>query len=612
MNHSTERGLSRTYVPTAPGEARTPSWSIDIAVAMGLAVAILAFHALTGFKVLEDSGGDNDSLLRLVQIRALLDGQGWFDLQQYRMGLEGGFPLHWSRLIDLPIAVLILTGGAFGLSESAAEAFALTAWPTLLFVAALFLIVDTVRRMGNGAAVLPALVIGTAALLFTGEFEPGAIDHHNAQLVLVLAMLNRLVAGSGFGNGLAAGVLAALSIAVGMETAPYVAVAGSGVALALIFGGRSVPQLAAGFGLAFFGATAMAFLALVAPSSWTSASCDALSSFQFAVAALGGLGLSAAALVTRASTPIWRATAVALVGALTGILVLTAFPQCLESPFGDLDPRMRSLWLDHVIEAQSFFALLAARPSMVLGYYVTPILGLALLILMIGRRGLSGGAMLLAAMLATSLAVSMWQVRGSTFSIPLATIALAMWLGGLRANVSRGGSRLAPLVLAGGWLVSTNVVWALAGAVLATMTSAQASEESSSGCYARSDYADLAALSQGTVLAVSNLGASIVVHTEHRALAGPYHRNQAGNLATLDALMAEPDAAQGLILANGIDYVAVCPGNAETAFLTRRAPEGLLAELVAGKTPDWLVPAVSSDPTRPLMVYAIRIPNQSR
>ena len=43
-------------------------------------------------------------------IRALLDGQGWFDLRNYRLNPPGGFDIHWSRLVDLPIAGLILLG----------------------------------------------------------------------------------------------------------------------------------------------------------------------------------------------------------------------------------------------------------------------------------------------------------------------------------------------------------------------------------------------------------------------------------------------------------------------------------------------------------------------
>ena len=39
---------------------------------------------------------------------------------------------------------------------------------------------------------------------------------------------------------------------------------------------------------------------------------------------------------------------------------------------------------------------------------------------------------------------------------------------------------------------------------------------------------------------------------------------------------------------NSIGLVAFCRGNTETAFLAKRAPEGLLAALLAGKTPDWM------------------------
>ena len=52
-------------------------------------------------------GRDNDDVMRLVQVRDLLAGQSWFDLTQARLGLEGGTLMHWSRLIDLPIAALI-------------------------------------------------------------------------------------------------------------------------------------------------------------------------------------------------------------------------------------------------------------------------------------------------------------------------------------------------------------------------------------------------------------------------------------------------------------------------------------------------------------------------
>src|SRR5690606_33645136 len=50
---------------------------------------------------------DPDDMLRLVQVRDLLAGQGWFDLHQYRIDGPTGTLMHWSRLVDIPLALAI-------------------------------------------------------------------------------------------------------------------------------------------------------------------------------------------------------------------------------------------------------------------------------------------------------------------------------------------------------------------------------------------------------------------------------------------------------------------------------------------------------------------------
>ena len=64
-----------------------------MALALGAGPSSLCLMArrCAGFPTLADSGGDNDSLMRLVEVRDLVAGQGWFDLHQYRMGGDGGF-----------------------------------------------------------------------------------------------------------------------------------------------------------------------------------------------------------------------------------------------------------------------------------------------------------------------------------------------------------------------------------------------------------------------------------------------------------------------------------------------------------------------------------------
>ena len=54
------------------------------------------------------SGWDPDDQLRLVQLRDFLGGQSWWDSSQYRLNAPDGAPMHWSRLIELPLAAIIL------------------------------------------------------------------------------------------------------------------------------------------------------------------------------------------------------------------------------------------------------------------------------------------------------------------------------------------------------------------------------------------------------------------------------------------------------------------------------------------------------------------------
>jgi hypothetical protein len=97
------------------------------------------------------------------------------------------------------------------------------------------------------------------------------------------------------------------------------------------------------------------------------------------------------------------------------------------------------------------------------------------------------------------------------------------------------------------------------------------------------------------VLAISNLGASMLRYSPHSVLAGPYHRNIDGNLAALNAFMGQPDAARRIMRDSGVSLVAFCPGNAETGFLSGRSPDGLLSLLLAGAAPAWMQPVPESE-----------------
>ena len=123
-------------------------------------------------------------------------------------------------------------------------------------------------------------------------------------------------------------------------------------------------------------------------------------------------------------------------------------------------------------------------------------------------------------------------------------------------------------------------------------------------CQRPADYTPLASLPRGRVLAFINSGPFILMQTDDAVFAGPYHRNQAGNLAMLDMFLAPPPEAEKLMVEHDVAYVAFCPGAPERYAYSEHAPHGLAAALGKNEVPTFLqrVPLTGTD----LAVYRVR------
>ncbi|MGX5843903.1 GtrA family protein [Mesorhizobium sp. ArgA1] len=593
-----------------PIKAR-PSWRNDLALALIAALLSVVVSACTGFRELTNAGGDNDSLLRLVEVRDLLAGQGWFDLHQYRMGLEGGFVMHWSRLVDAPLAAIVLAAHALTGSMAMAEAIAQVLWPALLFFLAVFFTARAARGFAGPGAVLPAIVVGGAALHFIGIFSPGALDHHNVQLTLTMASLSLLLeAPARRWAALFSGLCAALTLAVGMETVPYVATIGVCISLLFVVDPGGEAGIARDFGLGFAGVSALVFVTTIPPSAWRQAQCDAFSTVQFVVAAIAGLGLAAITSFKASSgTVSRRLISLGLLALGLGGVVVALFPQCLAAPYANVDPRFKEFLLDHIDEAQSMFNLMVNEPASVAARYATPLVALVLMALRL-RGSWRRQDSLVGALLVAAFIVSAWQVRGSTFSIAFAVIPLSAWIATWRERARITPSRSVSLRMAAAWLVSVNVVWTAAAAATsaaleAKVTAAAKDADADAPCERKASFDALSRLPDTTVLAISNLGSPILAYSGHRAFSGPYHRNIAGYLLALDAFLGSADQAKTIVAEHDVGLVALCRGSAETKMLTAKAPQGFLAGLVRDSVPDWLEP-IAETRGNPVELYRVR------
>ncbi|RWG81255.1 MAG: GtrA family protein [Mesorhizobium sp.] len=585
-------------------------WKHDLLLALCATLLVLAINAISGFPTIADLGADNDSMLRLVEVRDLLAGQGWFDLHQYRMGLTGGFVMHWSRLVDVPIALIILAFHALGASKAAAERAAQIIWPLFLYGLTILVILRASRRFAGTEVAMPSLVLATAALFFLGIFNPGTLDHHNVQLLLTVASLWLLMEApfwrpAAFLSGLCAG----LTLAVGMETAPYVAALGACAAVLFILDEKE-HLTARGFGTGFAAVAIAVFVATIRPADWGAAQCDAFSAFQFVIAALSGFGLAAIAGLSGQSTARTRFVSMSVLALAVAAVAIVFFPQCLASPYAGMDERVRTYWLNDVVEAQPFLSVAVNQPKLMAARYVTPFIAILLIGLQLRSRRLRREEGLAAVLLIVAFVVSLWQVRGSTFSIALAVLPLSAWIARIRLQASAAHSWRVSTRIAAAWLVSLNATWA--GVAVAAQSVVQkapgqinSDADHALTCGKAGDFSALAAMPATTVLASSNLGSAIVMFTGHRTLAGPYHRNVGGNLAMLDAFMGTPDAARAIVERQHVGLVAICRGNSEEMSLAAEAPTGLAARLLKADAPDWLE-LDSATANKPVEIYRVR------
>jgi hypothetical protein len=545
------------------------------------------------------AGYSTDDAMRLVEVRDFLAGQSWFDLTQYRLNPPEGMWTHWSRLIDLPLAALIGAGGILA-PPTLAERIAAIVWPAGLLLLYLAGVVALARGLAGDAAARLALIFAALTAPVLQHFRPGAFDHHNAQLVLLvwsLALATRAPAPGAPSRAAAlAGAMCALSLAIGVEMVPAIAALAAVIALRWIVHGDAVRQTTAAFALSFAAATLALFAATVPPARYGIAACDALSIVYVLAAGIGGIGLGGLAVASGLSTVRQRLGTAAALGALVVATLVLGFPACLGDPYGHMDPRLSALWLANVSEARNVLSMLRDLPQEILPQYGLPAAALVLGTVRALRAPPAERWHWIAdlAVLAALGVVALWQVRGSAaanaVAVALAAAALAA------AALARGTVilGLGPAGLLAALLLNPLTLIAIGNAgarAVEVATGAQHRTVIADGpgtCRRAADYAALAQLPRGLVLAFIDAGPFVLTETQHAVLAAPYHRNVNGNAATLEAWLAPPDEAAGRLKALGVDYVAFCPGAPERYNYAAYAPDGLAAALSRGEVPKFL------------------------
>lgn len=549
-----------------------------------------------------------DDAMRLVEVRDLLAGQNWFDLHQYRLDPPAGVDMHWTRVLDLPLALLIKSFSLV-LPVEGAERLIRIVFPLALLFALYWAVIGLARRLAGPAAMLPAMIMAILAGAVLGQFEPGRIHHHTAQILLVVLILRatiEAVAAKSFARAAFAAALASLSLSINIENITYILLEIAVFALVFVAEGEAFAAALAGFAASLAISSLLLFVATIGPSHYFLGACDAFSTPHLLAILVGAAALLAMAACAKrlAAWPL-RLAACGLGGALVLAALATAYPACLADPQAGVDPLLRRYWLSQVKEARPLLAMIQATPSDFFLFALAPLLGLLAALAAAWRSGGASRAawLIVAAFAAMGLATSAWQVRAISSTAALALFGGVWASAEVTAWAERKKSLLAKAAPVAAVLPFCSMFWALLTAVVAPEPAhAHAAAEA---CRSPATIHALDALPKSLLMAAIDMGSDILADTDHSVLAAPYHRNNHGNGEFVRAMIAKPEDARKIAEGSGAAYLVFCSARAEFDDYVAGSPDGLAALLRRGQAPNWLSP-IAVPPGTPLQIYRIR------
>ena len=532
--------------------------------------------------------GDTDDNMRMMQVRGLLAGQGWYDLAQHRMA---GSNIHWSRLVDLPIAALkLIFMPIFG--GRTAEQIAVAVAPMLPMLVAMAALAVTVRRLISPIAWPLAIALVACAGQTTGMWEPLRIDHHGWQLAALAWSMVSLTDTNKARAGVIMGLSTAFSLVIGLEMLPYLAAAGIIVVLMWVRDAGEARRLGA-YGISLGGGCAFGFLVFTSEANMAPL-CDALTPVWLSAMLYAGVVAVALAWLSP-QRPLARLGLAAAGGALLGGAFAWTAPQCLTGRLEQAPPELEALWLSRVREAMPIWQ---HGMDTVVDTLTLPVAGLLGYALMVWRsRGEPERLIAWAAiglLAASGIGLLMWQMRAGPaaqmLAVPGAT-ALGwfafLWLARQRFMLVRVLGAVAAFVLISG-IASGYATQYFNNAPLEEWR--KAVNRANNGCPTLWALHPIAMQPRGMVLTFVDLGPRLITVTPHDAITGPYHRNAQQILDVMHAWRGNAATALTIVQRYKVDYVLICPHLSESTIYQAEAPQGFYVQLMRGQVPNWLQP----------------------
>lgn len=429
--------------------------------------------------------------------------------------------------------------------------------------------VGILGRIAPGRDSLPPRMLIVSMFLMAHalwEFTPGRIDHHNVQMLLLLALVYGVARFNKVG-GIIVGISATISVLVGLETLPIIALALASLTIVWTTGNRGARAVLASASATCLIAAPLLALLFLGPSGLWVASNDEFSA-PYALA-LFGFGFTMTAILRSAPETLSGLSKFALVGfcglALLGAL-LFAYPGLLAGPYAGVDNLTRTYWLDRINQEKSALQFYRIGDFGSLGLLV--IFGCVLIISF--RRAIDAlrrgqpAVTIIYAVAAGMFLMALASNRYLRFAAAVVPLLLPAAIVTMRELLDLAKKRL---IVAYAAVVGAIVAMAISLHFIIPVELARtdAFDYLFMNDCASADFSVLSTLSPGHIMTPPGVGLQIARRLPPGLTVSgiPFHRAAPAMRRVLQTFMSENERERAPLLA-GFDYVAIC-----------RAPSGL-------------------------------------
>ncbi|WP_050770773.1 hypothetical protein [Roseobacter sp. CCS2] len=541
------------------------------------------------------SSQDNDDVMRLLSVRDWIAGQGWYDVAQYRLLPPDGVPLHWSRYIDVGIAALIIPF-SFIFPMDVAELVAATLWPTMIMIIHLLVVgFGTQHIFGRAAACFAVLCVAFWPLTADLHSRAGQLDHHNVQLLMMVLLAFAVIWPSRpVVAGCIGGIAAAFSLAVGLESLPFIIGGGLAIFIRVVFLPSPLTRSLLFTFCAALGIGSVVFwLGQTPPVMRMQQVCDQLGPQTLLLVAVAILASTMPLLLHRWLKGPWlQLGAAAVLTAIGMLLVWPLLSGCLVGPYGALPEVIQETISGRITEAKPAFLFAQARPMTALLFLLPVLVSLFAGRALWGTSRRSGhypdqALGLLLILCAAGVLMVFLQMRtvimvASVVPVIGGVVAAHLLQGYLnKRDLTKGLLAIAVTVMmtSPGLFIDALKPFIAKGQGTNTL--------SRDDCLEYTSLRSLNAVPPGVLLSHINFGPGLIWATHHDGLSAPYHRSaKAMENGILPFSMNNADMA-AYVRASPATHLLICRGYGYD--------DGFANTLANGGSADWLRPVAVDD-----------------